>query len=155
VAAACCAILATTALLLVLPTANDEARAGSDGVHSTRVSAEPAPTHQPSQSPVNDEASFLLGDDPAEALRALSRVNEGCAATADEAACRTGVFQPDFLASRPADESAVVIDAAEAIVTGSWGGSALVAARLNDEPASFLLVKGEAGWRVRDVFVSE
>ena len=64
-------------------------------------------------------------------------------------------FQEDFMDSRSTDEPFAIIEAGDAVLTGSWGGSALVAARLNGQPASFLLLKGEAGWRIRDVFKSD
>lgn len=151
---ASCAVLTTTALLITLPSSSDEAQAGAGAVESTRVPQDVVPSDETTDSSATDNAPSLLGEDPAEALRALSFMNDGCSATSADN-CRSTVFQPQYLESLPTGEPQIVIDAADAVATGVWGGSALVAARLNDQPASFLLVKGEAGWRVRDVFVSD
>jgi len=151
-----CAVVATTVLLLVLPVPRDQAQAGVDVVPSSEPSDASAPTEEPMGETSGDDASLAQTVDPADALRELSAVSDGCAASAEqEEACLTTVFQRDYLASRTDATVPLVIDASEAIVTGAWGGSALVAARLNDQPASFLLMKEEAGWRVRDVFVSD
>lgn len=152
---ALCAVVATTALLLALPVPRDQAQAGVDVVPSSEPSEAPAPAREPLAETNGEDASLAQSEDPADALRGLSAVSEGCAASAEQEACLTDVFQPDYLASRADVTVPLVIDASEAIVTGSWGGSALVAARFNDQPASFLLMKEEAGWRVRDVFVSD
>lgn len=158
-----CALVATTGLLLVLPSPGDGASAGAavsdpgDAAQEDATSAGPVsePSGEPALPATTDETPALLGDDPAEALRALSRINDACAAASDDGACRGTVFEHDYLESAPVSHDPMAIDAADAVVTGSWGGSALVSARLNDQPASFLLLKGEAGWRVRDVFLSD
>ncbi|KJC65407.1 protein kinase [Agreia bicolorata] len=151
---ALCAVLATTALLLVLPSPNDGAQAGAE-TSSSRAPSDDIPHGDPAP-PANPQAeSTLRSDDPAAALRALSLMNDGCAAAAEPEVCLATVFQREYLESQQADDPPPVIEAGDAVVTGSWGGSALVAARLNGQPASFLLMKGEAGWRVRDVFVSD
>jgi serine/threonine protein kinase len=149
-----CAVLATAALLLALPSSGDEARAGAADSGSTDTSSTDVPATG-SALPAADESPSLLGDDPAEALRALSRTNDGCPAASDENACREKVFDHDYLHADTAEDSPIVIDAVDAQVTGVWGGSALVSAGLNGQPASFLLVKGEAGWRVRGIFLSD
>ncbi|KQP55605.1 protein kinase [Agreia sp. Leaf283] len=150
-----CAVVAATVLLLALPVPRDQAQAGVDVVASSEASEVPGPTDEPQSEAMRDDATLAQTDDPAAALRALSEASDGCAAAAEQEACLTAVFQPDYLASDVDAAGPLVIDASEAIVTGAWGGSALVAARLNDQPASFLLMKEEAGWRVRDVFVSD
>ena len=150
-----CAVIAATALLLALPTPRDQAQAGVDVVASSEPSEAPGPTDEPQSEAIGDDATLAQTDDPAAVLRALSEASDGCAAAAEQEACLTAVFQPDYLASGVDAAGPLVIDASEAIVTGAWGGSALVAARFNDQPASFLLMKEEAGWRVRDVFVSD
>jgi serine/threonine protein kinase len=149
------AVLATTALLLVLPSTGDEARAGAADSDKTNAPHTDVPPDEPALPAAVDESPSLLGDDPAEALRALSRVNDGCTAAPGDESCRQSVFQHEYLNAGPGADTAMVIDASDAVATGVWGGSALVSARLNGEPASFLLVKGEAGWRVRDVFLSD
>ena len=151
---AVCAVVATTGLLLVLPSPNDGAQAGGQKTSTPPASA-PGPSSADADLPVNtDDDSALSGDDPAAALQTLSQMNDGCAAAAEPGACAATVFQEDYLAAQPSDAPSALIDAGGAVVTGSWGGSALVAARLNGQPASFLLLKGEAGWRIRDVFMS-
>jgi hypothetical protein len=160
-----CAVLATTALLLVLPPTREEARAGGTQPTSWSSAASQAPASEPDAAPdtIADAQSGggdagptpLLGDDPVAALQELSTIADGCSTSADVNACLARVYEPDYLAHLPSDEAPAAIDAANAIVTGSWGGSALVAAGLKDQPASFLLMKGEAGWIVRDVFVSD
>jgi tRNA A-37 threonylcarbamoyl transferase component Bud32 len=154
-----CALVATTALLLALPSPGDEARAGAAVSDPSDAPPGDALPNEPSSEPTlpvpTDESSALLGDEPAEALRALAHVNDACTTASDVEACRVTVFQHDYLESVPVSVAPTTIDAADAVVTGSWGGSALVSARLNDQPASFLLLKGEAGWRVRDVFLSD
>jgi hypothetical protein len=154
-----CAVVATTGLLLALPSPGDSARAGAGAADPSTAPIGDAPSGVASSAPAlpapTDESPALLGDDPAEALRALSRVNDACTATSDVQACRGTVFQGDYLESATVLDAPMLIDAADAVVTGSWGGSALVSALLNDQPASFLLLKGEAGWRVRDVFLSD
>jgi hypothetical protein len=162
-----CALVATTGLLLALPSPGDQARAGASvsdpsdtprgGLPSSGPADGPAvgPSGEPALPSTTDESTVLLGDDPAEALRALSRANDACATASDGEACRGTVFQRDFLESASVSDAPTTIDAVDAVVTGSWGGSALVSARLNDQPASFLLLKGEAGWRIRDVFLSD
>ena len=150
-----CAVVVATALLLALPAPRDQAQAGVDGAATVGPSVAMGPTDEPQSGVTGDDTTLVHGEDPAAALRALSAVTDGCAAVTEQASCLTAVFQPDYLASGLDDSGPLVIDASEAIVTGAWGGSALVAARLNDQPASFLLMKEEAGWRVRDVFVSD
>ncbi|WP_374945641.1 protein kinase [Agreia sp.] len=150
-----CAVVATTALLLALPSSGDGAQAGAGDVRPSGTHASEVHPGEPARIPPIGEEPSLLGDDPAAALQALSRTSEGCSASTEEKACRLTVFQTEYLDSLPAGDAPIVIGAADAVVTGVWGGSALVAARLNDQPASFLLMKGEAGWRVRDVFVGD
>ena len=150
-----CAAVAATVLLLALPAPRDQAQAGVDVAASIDPSGSVGPTDAPQSEALGVDATLARGDDPADALRALSAITDGCAATAEPEACLGAVFQPDYLASRVDRDSPLVIDASDASLTGEWGGSALVAARLNDQPASFLLMKDEAGWRVRVVFVSD
>jgi hypothetical protein len=160
-----CAVLATTALLLVLPPTREEARAGVTQPTSSSSSASQAPVSETHAAPDTTAEARpggghagpepVLGDDPVTALQELSSIADGCSASPDVDACLARVYEPDYLADFQSDEAPTAIDAANAIVTGSWGGSALVAAGLNGQPASFLLMKGEAGWIVRDVFVSD
>lgn len=153
--AASCAVVAATALLLVLPSPPDGARAGAENTSTTRYSTTD-PSSDVAAPPAPAPAEPLpTKDDPVSALQTLARMNEGCAAAAEPEGCLATVFQEDFMDSRSTDEPFAIIEAGDAVLTGSWGGSALVAARLNGQPASFLLLKGEAGWRIRDVFKSD
>jgi serine/threonine protein kinase len=121
----------------------------------------------------NDQAAAILGDDPAAALAALSARRNRCL-TAKSVDCLSGVNQWQsaagsadgaLLAGVPAGEPAhfVPFDTRSLSTVQRSGNSAIVAAAgssdmtqgqvvVNDEPASFLLMKGEAGWRLRDVF---
>jgi len=150
-----CTVVAATTLLLALPAPRDQAQADVDVAASIDPSGAVGSTDEPQNEALGVDATLVQADDPADALHALSAVTEGCAATAEPEACLVDVFQHDYLATRVDPDSPLVIDASDASVTGAWGGSALVAARLNDQPASFLLMKDEAGWQVRDVFVSD
>lgn len=153
--AASCAAIATTALLMVLPSPTDGAQAGGEKTSTTRTPASAAPSGDAAPPAQPEAESAAAHDDPVVALQVLSRVTDACAAAAEPEGCLTTVFQEDYLESQPVDDPLPVIEADDAVMTGSWGGSALVAARLNGQPASFLLLKGEAGWRVRDVFTSD
>jgi len=113
------------------------------------------------------------GEDPAAATVVLLRVRNECLAAADQE-CLREISQPDSPAL--AKDSAVighgngpggtpdgapsVIEGAAPTVVDRIGNLALVALSLggpgaapgNDKPASVLVVKGEAGWRLREFF---
>jgi hypothetical protein len=102
-------------------------------------------------------------DDPVEALVALLLKRERCIAQLS-VLCLDGVDQPGS-AALAADQSLVRglqsgaelpaswgIDRSRLSITERLGDSALIEISdpLDSEPASILLMKGEAGWRVRD-----
>jgi hypothetical protein len=148
------ASITVTAILLVLPPGTDERSAGAASPPDTTVSSA-APQVDADLTPSESDLVALLADDPAQALRALALLDDACAAESARPggqAClekgheKVGADSPDGAATPR------LIDASNALVTGRWGGSALVSASLNGRPASFLLVKGEAGSRIREVF---
>lgn len=110
----------------------------------------------------------VLGDDPVAAVPHLLAARSACLA-ADVLACLADVDQPDsplLAADRhshadraaggpepaPRDYRALTPTLIER--SGDWALIALsaVAHAANDEPASLLVVKGEAGWRLREIF---
>jgi hypothetical protein len=105
----------------------------------------------------------VAGDDPVAALVALLETRAGCIRDLS-VLCLDAVGQPG--SSALADDQALVrslqagaesppvfeVDAAQVTTDERLGDSAIL--RLGDvadsEPASILLMKGEAGWRIRD-----
>jgi len=127
----------------------------------------------PAAGPTAADQDALQGDDPVAATVVLLRVRTQCLAAADEV-CLAEIAQPDSPAlagdsalirdgsgsgGRKDGEPAVVEGAAPTVVD-RIGNLALVALAVvgqgtapgNDKPASVLVVKGEAGWRLREFF---
>ena len=109
--------------------------------------------------PAAPDAGPVGGDDPLAAAVVLLQVRERCIRDLS-AECLDDVDQPGSSA-READRAlvAAMLDGAGsgplpavegAALAQRWGDSALVTLAPNSEPASVLLVKGEAGWRIRD-----
>ena len=91
------------------------------------------------------------------AFGVLAARRQTCLAAA-QVSCLAEVDQAGSAAMR-ADENSVLgqreafaIDTHGAVLVERVGGSAIVSALLNEQPASFLLMKGEAGWRLREFF---
>ena len=119
------------------------------------------------------EAAAITADDPAAALVALSARRDRCLVL-KSVDCLGGVHQwqsasgagdAALISSVPEGKSPefVPFDTASLTIVERTGDSAIVSAGTwpeeldgptagNDKPASFLLMKGEAGWRLRDVF---
>jgi hypothetical protein len=126
------------------------------------------------------DQAVLLADDPAMAASVLLRLRAACLAKAS-IDCLATIDQPEspalaldsaFVTSAsqsdsddqndqndqndlPAQQAAGIPPPVELILVDRIGDLALLADRSgpgNDQPASVLLVKGEAGWRVRAVF---
>jgi hypothetical protein len=114
----------------------------------------------------------LRGEDPVGATVELLRLRARCIVAADRE-CLADIAQPDspalaqdsgLIGQAPAegrDASAqTVVDGSGPILVDRIGNLALVALSSsdpevgpgNDEPASVLVVKGEAGWRLREFF---
>ena len=153
--------MATLVVALVLvPQGSSDAT--SDATPAERATEVSTPT--PTSSPADDE---ITGDDPVAALRALLRVRDDCLSAAS-ILCLDAVAQPgsSALAADQAlvrglqsdgagtgeEESAPTFaGAAEFAVEEQLGGSALVTVTGPDmQPASILMIRSEAGWRIRD-----
>ena len=107
------------------------------------------------------ESAPVMGDDPQAALVALLDVRQECMKQLS-ILCLDGVDQSgsaaladdlDLIAGlKSGTVSVEQWNLATVSITERLGGSALLTVQDPDEtePASFLLVKGEAGWRIRD-----
>jgi len=130
--------------------------------------ASPAPTAVPGDLAADRAA--VEGDEPVQAVRVLLRLRAGCLRAAS-VACLDGVDQAGSAAlaadgqaarsSHQGDAAAPAEEAGESApsLVERRGGIALVAVVLteasahgNSKPASVLVVKGEAGWRIRQIF---
>ena len=111
---------------------------------------------QPIESTVADEVS---GDDPLAALPALLArrsdcfrdLSELCLSDVDEHG--SSAWEDDRAALSALVSQAqqpVLLAADDATLVQRLGDSALVSLGPGTEPASLLLLKGEAGWRIRD-----
>ncbi|GAB3579125.1 hypothetical protein GCM10027406_16560 [Leifsonia lichenia] len=175
VAVAVAPVIAVGAVLVLLPGAADgagsgPAAAGPEAEHTRlgsendRTTSPPAAT--PTLSPSAASALSVPGD-PVGAAPVLLRARHACfAATAPKASCLNDIVQdgsPLAEADRAAldgGESADRFDYAGAAVelVQRWGDAALVsvapdrARTPKSEPASLLMVRSEAGWRLREVF---
>ncbi|MEP6480708.1 MAG: protein kinase [Rhodoglobus sp.] len=123
--------------------------------------ATPQPSASASVAPVIDDGP-VTGDDPVVALVALLQARERCirelsvlcldsvgqtgsaALAADEALIRS--LQAGGESPQP-----LTVQAAQVTIDERLGGSVILDLDAGDtEPASILLMKGEAGWRIRD-----
>ena len=124
--------------------------------HATTDAAEPSPT--PTREPSSRPSGPVEGDDPVAAVLVLLETRERCIRDLDER-CFTDVDQAD--SSAIDDDRALVreignggvaqlppLDDVELVQR--LGDSALISLGADSKPASVLLVKGEAGWRIRD-----
>ncbi|HWH26969.1 MAG TPA: hypothetical protein VNT53_10020 [Pseudolysinimonas sp.] len=157
-----CAGLAVAIAVIVVPVpspATPDAREG-------RIVAQPDASQQrtPSAKPTADAA--INGDDPLAALEVLLDRRDECYRTRS-ILCVDGFDQPGSSASE-GDGRAVAasdgdreIDAAlpgpaaefdleSALIAERLGDSALIEVTVDTRPASLLLMRSEAGWRIRD-----
>lgn len=166
------------AFALALPAIESGARGGTEAETGTSAGAGNAPG--PSASglgaeadlpPVKIERSALTADDPVAAAVALIRLREGCF-TQLSILCLDGVDQPnsamwdaDSYAIRRiqnGEEASAAVGPAPDTVTllDRMGDTALLSARSNTSvegestTASVLIIRTEAGWRIRDVLGS-
>ena len=135
---------------------------------SASPTASPAPVTEPGDT--GTAVTTVEGDEPVSAVRALLRLRSGCLRAASPA-CLDGVDQAgsaalasDGQAARAGQQGERAVFAVEAEQTSPTlverrGDVALVAVVLTDasldgasKPASVLVVKGEAGWRIRQIF---
>jgi eukaryotic-like serine/threonine-protein kinase len=120
---------------------------------------EPADLADPGPSALPAEEAVITGDDPVAALRKLVARRERCFREVS-VLCLDGV---DELGSSALDEDRAAVRAileggtepsrlslASATLVERLGDSALVDLGPGSDPASVLLLKGEAGWRIRD-----
>jgi hypothetical protein len=147
-------------------------RAGPDA-SAGAVAATPVPvgSGSPSPTPAAGDATgidAIRSDDPVVAAPALLGSRRACfAVKGASASCLDASIQPDSALYR-ADTAALGTPGAAAQrdfsgavfeLVQQWGAAALVRAtpaddvRPKSEPASILLVRSEAGWRLRDVYV--
>ncbi|CAN5160316.1 hypothetical protein BH09ACT5_BH09ACT5_09050 [soil metagenome] len=128
---------------------------------STVAAPSSAPSAPPLAAAAQEGDGPVAGDDPVAAVIVLLRVRATCIRELS-VECFGDVDQRDSSALR-SDREAVqeilaggeagglpVVEPEEVVLTQRLGDSALVSLGPNSEPASVLLVKGEAGWRIRD-----
>jgi hypothetical protein len=131
--------------------------------HVTTSTASPASTPAAEDPSIVAAEPALSGDDPIAAAAVLLDLRAGCFRSAS-LLCLDGVVQPGSSAE-DADRAAVgavqaggeapaPIVASQLELVERLGDSALVAlgssGASEKQPASLLLMKGEAGWRIRD-----
>jgi hypothetical protein len=144
--------LALVAAFVLVPQGGSGAANGPSAAPAASATAWPGP-----------DAAPVAGDDPVAALVALLETRAGCIRDLS-VLCLDSVGQAG--SSALADDQALVrslqagaespnvfeVDAAQVTIDERLGDSAIL--RLGDvadnEPASILLMKGEAGWRIRD-----
>ena len=136
---------------------------GSDSIGSDSIGSD----SEGSDSEGSDSESFAVtGDDPAVAVPVLLRIRTRCLAEVS-VVCLDGVHQPqsaamaaDSYALRMMQEGGASLEhedlaAWTAVLVEHRGAVALVSLQppvAERQPASVLVVKGEAGWRIRDIF---
>ena len=124
---------------------------------------EPAPDAGAVSEPPNESGAAIAGD-PGAAARALLERRAECFATLD-LDCLDSVVQPGstietvdrnaIAAARAGAEAPTSsFDPDTVEVVAEMGGAVLVRAAIGPErePASLLMVRGEAGWRLREMF---
>ncbi len=134
----------------------------SESTRSARAGAAPptAATGSPATSPADDATSLTGGADAAYPV--LLRLRAACLRALD-AECIAGVDEADSPAldgdrdavAQPRLLSALPVDLAPGAVVNRLGGAVLFAARDegHDRPASVLVARTEAGWRLRSIVV--
>ena len=147
-------VVALAAALVLIPPAQTDAAPTDQGEPAPRAAAQPG-------------SAAIRADDPAAAARELFDTRALCLRDRS-VQCLDGVDQVDSAAmevdrhlirsrQRSASESGTVATrASSATIVERLGDSALVALELDQTDSvsvSLLLVKGDAGWRIRDVLV--
>lgn len=123
--------------------------------------AQPRPTPEATHPPTPTPAGPVAGDDPVAAAMALLDERERCIRDLS-VLCLDGVAQAgssallaDQALVRELQQGAespaeVVVDRDAVALVERLGDSAIVSLGANSEPASLLLMQGEAGWRIRE-----
>lgn len=125
---------------------------------SDALSATPSPAPTESMSGPQDDA--VRGDDPVAALGVLLDTRDGCIRDLS-VLCLDAVAQPGSTALaldqqlirglQEGAEAPSPLEDREIVLEESLGGTALLAVSAsNAEPASILVMRSEAGWRIRD-----
>jgi len=145
------------------PTRDPDAAAESATEHAESASPDGEPGHAEADEPVG--AAGITGDDAAAAARSLLERRAECFATLD-LECLDTVVQPGS-AIESADRATMLaardgaaspddgFDLSAVQVTAEMGDAVLIGvtrATPGREPASLLVVRGEAGWRLREIF---
>ncbi len=149
------AVAAGAVLLAVVPDGGAEPREGSATPSSTTATIEPL-----DGSPIRPDADPRTADDPLAAVVLLIALRSGCLRELS-LLCLEGVDQPGsaalaadrelVLALRSGREAQVVeVDPLDPRLIERLGDSVLVELGPETAPASLLLMRGEAGWRIRD-----
>jgi hypothetical protein len=166
-------VLLVSGALAVLPGVAEQGGVGrdADASRAAEPPGPPGPTRPPDGAPAGRSgASTLQGDDPAQAVLELLRARAACLAEAS-VLCLEAVHQPGSVAM--AADSYLVRDlqasggtiaplpagtALTATLQERTGNAALVLLSpageegIRTQPASALVIKGEAGWRLRELF---
>jgi hypothetical protein len=146
--------LAAGAVVAILATVMTPA---SPPVTSAVPAAAPSSTAEQPEGSLPDP--MIDGDDPVAALEALLEQRDECFEELS-VLCLDAVGEQGS-AALDADRSALTaildggvappsISAHDAVLTERLGNSALLTLAADSDPASVLLLKGEAGWRIRD-----
>ncbi|NYG19848.1 hypothetical protein BJY17_000595 [Agromyces hippuratus] len=149
-------------LLTLVPPETSEVVA-SDSVHDTAAIATAAPEVEPSET-ADAPADATAGDDVLAAVHALLARRAECFDQLDLACLETIVqagsaAEADELAAmgvaRDGGDAPPAFDPAGIALTAEMGSAVLVTvpyATSEREPASLLVMRGEAGWRLREIF---
>jgi hypothetical protein len=158
------AVAGTLAVALLLTPVGATSPAASPGATPTTQPGDPAAAGTPSGDPVGRDPGerAVLGDNPADAVIALLAARERCFRDLS-VLCLDSVLQQESAAHR-ADTALLlaaqeggeldpaILTAEEAKVVERLGDSALVQVvptGADSEPAPVLLIRTEAGWRIR------
>jgi len=148
------------------PTASAQTHNSASPAAQHASNGSTAPTHDPSSSPSPSAMIAVAADDPVDAVTMLLAERAHCFAKASEA-CFNAVDQADSVqldTDRAAVQSRAGATARESLTDYSTfavsliqrtGNSALVELTPpngQSRPASALVIKGEAGWRLRQIF---
>lgn len=148
-------------LTLVPPETNDAVSAGTG--HDAAAQAAEVPAVDPS-APAAAPEDATAGDDVVAAVQAMLERRAECFDQLD-LACLQTIVQPGSAAeadevaamgvARDGGDAPAAFDPAGIAVTAEMGSAVLVAvpyATGEREPASLLVMRGEAGWRLREIF---
>lgn len=154
------ALAAASVMLAVLPEGGDRADAGVEPPETRTEAPEHADEARPTGQPVAPLEAAIAGEDPAAAAIALLARRDACIAQLS-VLCLEEVDQSGSVALAR-DRAGVVAlrDGAEAVLPAVEPVEARLVERLGDgaivqvgpetAPASLLLMRSEAGWRIRD-----